>query len=312
MVLKKVVLIPILLVCTMISLSCAYVVLPEGVENMSDGTHAENAGWAGIVTNVSEADAGALHIDITIRNDTGDWSTMRAADGKPAILTTSDGKTTSCGTVLISTGGHRLAPGFQMRGYTMDGNDQPETQLLYVECEGAVATSGATLSIDYVSFDGELDYYVEVEETNKVEGTLELNLDDVVKDLAYPVASSIEGLIQDSGTEMIALSENVISLLEAQRTDSGFQFTWQNFNPSKFALRTHIGIPPVIGDDGIIFGVYQTLDMPEVPLTPAQGSVEWTTEVAVPEDVGNLYILLSVESKKPRTYLNYALDITGK
>ena len=87
-------------------------------------------------------------------------------------------------------------------------------------------------------------------------------------------------------------------------------FTWQNFNPSKFALKTHIGIPPVIGEDGIIYGVYETLDIPEVPLTPAQESIAWETEVTVPEDVSGLYILLSVESKKPRTYVNYAIGLT--
>jgi hypothetical protein len=312
MVLKKACLIPILLISTVISLSCAYIVLPEGLEKLPEGTNAENAGWTGIVTNMSETDAKGLHIDITIRNDTGDWSTMRAVDGKPAVLTISDGKTTMCDTVFIGTGGHRLAPGFQMRGYTIEENDQPKIQLLYVECEEAVAAPGSKLVIDYVSFDGELDYYVEVEETNKVEGKLELNLDEIITDLSYPIASSIDGLIQDPGVEITALSENVISLLDIQRTDSGFQFTWQNFNPSKFALKTHIGIPPVIGDDGIIYGVYETLDMPEVPLTPAEESVTWTTEVAIPEDVSGLYILLSVESKKPRTYLNYAIDITGK
>jgi hypothetical protein len=179
-----------------------------------------------------------------------------------------------------------------------------------VECEGA--SSGSELVIDYISFIGELDYYVEVEETNKVEGKLELNLEEVATDLTYPIATPLEGLIQDPGIEIVALSENVISLLDIQRTDSGFQFTWQNHNPSKFPLKTHIGIPPVIGDDGIIYGPYVTIDMPEVPLTPAQSSVEWTTEVAVPENVGNYYILLSVESNKPRTYLNYALDITDQ
>lgn len=311
MVLKRVLFVPILLVFTMISLSCAYIVLPEGLEELPDGAHVENKGWAGIVTNVGESEAGDLHIDITIRNDTGDWSTMRAVDGKPAILTNSEGTTIPCEMVFIGTGGHRLAPGFQIRGYTSDESGQPETQLLYVECAEAAA-AGSKLSIDYISFGGELDYYVEVEEANKAEGKLELNLDEVVTDLTYPIASPIDGLIQDSGIEMIALSDNVVSLLDVQRTDSGLQFTWQNFNPSRFALKTHIGIPPVIGDDGIIYGVYETLDMPEVPLTPAQKSVEWTTEVAVPEDVSGLYILLSVESKKPRTYTNYAIDITGK
>ena len=308
---SKKVLVPVLLVYTFFILACAYIVLPEGVEKPTESADAANNGWTGIVTNVGMSDAGDLHIDITIRNDTGGWSTMRAEEGKPAILTTSDGQT-NCETVFVGTGGHRLAPGFQTRGYTSDENGQPETQLLYVECEGDIDTTGAMLSIDYINFIGDLDYYVEIEETNKVEGSLELNLDEVVTDLTYPIATPVEGLIQDAEVEIIALSENVISLLDIQRDDTGFQFTWQNQNPSKFPLKTHIGIPPVIGEDGIIYGVYETLDIPEVPLTPAEESVEWTTEVPIPENVSGLYILLSVESKKPTTYVNYALDITDK
>jgi hypothetical protein len=40
--------------------------------------------------------------------------------------------------------------------------------------------------------------------------------------------------------------------------------------------------------------------------------VDWTTDVVVPRDEKGFYILLSVESKKPRTYLNYVLDISDK
>jgi hypothetical protein len=97
-----------------------------------------------------------------------------------------------------------------------------------------------------------------------------------------------------------------------ERSDAGVQFTWENFNPTKFPLKTHIGIPPVIGSDGIIYGLYETLDIAPIPITPANEKVEWTTEVSVPQDVKGLYILLSVESKKPRTYVNYALDITDR
>ena len=158
-----------------------------------------------------------------------------------------------------------------MRGYTTGEHDQPEIQLLYVECEGDLTAAGSTLAIDYYSFSGELDYYVEIEEANREEGKLELNLDEVVTDLTYPIASPVEGLILDADVEITALSENVVSLLDVQRTDTGFQFTWQNSNPSRFALKTHIGIPPVIGEDGILYGVYETLDIPEVPLTPARG-----------------------------------------
>ncbi len=109
-----------------------------------------------------------------------------------------------------------------------------------------------------------------------------------------------------------ALSDNVVTLLDVQRTDTGFQFTWQNFNPTKFPLKTHIGTPPVIGADGIIYGPYEIIDIAPVPITPANGKMEWTTEVVVPQDGKGFYILLSVESKKPRTYLNYVIDISDK
>jgi hypothetical protein len=160
--LAKKVMFPVLLLSFTL-LACRYIVLPEGLEDPSEGRKAENLGWAGIVTSVSESGDGNLRIEITIRNDTGDWSTMRAVDGKPATLRTGDGGTTNCDTVFVGTGGHRLAPGFQARGYTSGSDDQPETQLLYVECEGAVAAPGSSLLIDYVHFDGALDYYVEIE-----------------------------------------------------------------------------------------------------------------------------------------------------
>ena len=295
-----------LLVCSLFTFACVYVVLPEGLK----APEAESGVWSALVTNVDKSDAGDLHIDITIRNDTGDWSTMSAAADKPAVLTTSDGKTSNCDTVFVGTGGHRLAPGFQMRGYIAEENDQLGTQLLYVECKGATATAGSKLSIEYVSFGGILDDYDP--EANKTEGTLELNLDEVVTDLAYPIASPVDGLIQDAGVSITALSDNVVTLLETQRTDTGLQFKWQNFNPTKFALKTHIGTPPVIGTDGVIYGLYESLDIVDIPITPSKENMEWTTEVAVPQDIKGFYILLSVESNKPRTYVNYALDIHDK
>ena len=298
-----------LLAHILISSACRYIVLPEGLESQGVVEGSELKVWNAVVTNVGESETGDLHIDLAIRNDTGEWSTMRALPGKPAVLN-GDGKTTNCDTVFAGTGGHRLAPGFQMRGFTSGTADKPTTQLLYVECKGVKAAPGSTLSIDYESFAGELDDYAP--DANKTEGVLELNLDQVVTDLKFPVASQVEGLILKAGVEIPALSDNVITLLETKRTDTGLQFTWQNFNPTKFPLKTHIGIPPVIGADGIIYGLYETIDMAPVPITPANDKTQWTTDVAIPKDGSGFYILLSVESKKPRTYLFYALDIADK
>ena len=113
-----------------------------------------------------------------------------------ATLKTADGKNTSCDTVFVGTGGHRLAPGFQMRGYTAGTKAKPQTQLIYVECKGAQAAPGSTLSIDYSYVTGMLNYFEQ--DANKDSGTLVLNLDQVVTGLTYPIAEAEEDLIQKS------------------------------------------------------------------------------------------------------------------
>src|SRR5215204_7631894 len=299
-----------LLACSFFTFACVYVVLPEGLEEPVVEEGSEFKVWNAVVTDVGTSDTGDLHIDITIRNDTGDWSTMHAVAGEPAVLTTADGKAVNCDTVFVGTGGHRFAPGFQMRGYTVLEDGELKTQLLYVECKGAEAASGSKLTVKYVSFGGDLDDYDP--ELNKAEGVLELNLDEVVTDLTYPIDSTVEGLIKDMGTSITGLSDNVVTLLDVTRTDTGFEFKWQNFNPTKFPLKTHIGTPPVIGSDGVIYGLYESLDIVPIPITPANEKMEWSTEVAVPQDVKGLYILLGVESKSPRNYSFYVLDISDK
>ncbi|MFZ6028931.1 MAG: hypothetical protein ACOYYS_14550 [Chloroflexota bacterium] len=294
----------------LVTSACVYIVLPEGLEEAEEAQGASIKDWSALVTGVSQTDNGDLQIDITIRNDTGQWSTMQAVADRPATLASGDGKKSTCQTVFVGTGGHRLAPGFQMRGYTTGAVEQPEVQMLHVICEGASAAAGATLAIDYVSFNGILDDYDP--EANKAEGTLTLSLDEVAGDLAYPIAAPVDGLIQEASIEITALSDNIVTLIDAQRTESGFEFTWQNFNPTKFPLKTHIGTPPVIGADGILYGIYETLDMAPVPITPANENMQWATQVSVPQDVKGFYILLSVESKKPRTYIPYVLDISDR
>ena len=295
------------LVCALLLGACAYIVLPE-----EEGTTTSTAskGWSAVATNVGKSDAGDLHIDITIRNETGDWSAMHAVENKPAVLTAGDGKTTNCDTVFVGTGGHRLAPGFQMRGYIVGTKAEPKVQLIYVECKGAEATSGAKLSIGISYVTGEFNYYEP--EATKTDAKLELDLGQVATDLKYPVAQPVEGLIQKPDLQITAVNDNILTLTNVQRTDTGLQFTWQNSNPSEYSLKVHIGIPPVIGEDGIIYGLFAVMDLESPPMTPAKGTAEWTTDVACPKDVKGYYILLSVESKKQRLYVNYAIDVTDK
>jgi hypothetical protein len=303
---NKKALIPILL-CVLLLFACDYIVLPEDIETSAS---AASKGWSAVATNVGKSDAGDLRIDLTLLNETADWSAMQATANKPAVLTTGDGKTTNCETVFVSTGGHRLAPGFQMRGFIAGTKAEPETQLIYVECKDAEATPGSKLAIDYSYVTGEYNYYYP--ETNKVDSTLEVNLDEVASDLKYPIAEPVEGLIQQSNAEISAINKVVLTLTDIMRTDKGLQFKWQTSNPGEYPSYVHIGNPPVIGEDGILYGFYETPDIVSIPITPAGGKAEWTTEVAVPQDVKGLYIMLSVESKKQRLFVNYALDITDK
>jgi hypothetical protein len=295
------------LVCALLLCACDYIVLPEDLDSY---TSTKSEGWSAVVTNVGKSDTGDLHIDLTIRNKTGDWSAMETTAAKPAVLTAGDGKTTKCDTVFVGTGGHRLAPGFQMRGYIGGTRAEQKTQSIYVECKGAEAAPGSTLTIDYSYVTGEYNYYYADE--SEVDATLEVKLDEVATDLTYPVAEAIEGLIQKPGAEITAINDVVLVLTGVERTDTGLLFAWQTSNPGEYPTYVHVGNPPVIGADGIIYGFYETPDIVSVPITPAGDKAEWTTETTVPQDARGLYILLSVESKKQRLFVNYAVDITDK
>lgn len=296
----------ILIAQSLFILACVYVVLPEELDAPAS---IASKGWSAVATNISQSEAGALRIELTLRNETGDWSAMKAVEGESAVLT-SGGIVTPCDTVFVGTGGHRLAPGFQIRGYTGGTKAAPETQLIYVECAGAEATSGAALSIDYSYVTGQYNYYEP--DNNKVDGKLEINLDQVMPDLTYPVAESVEGLVQPPDAEFVGLNKVVLTLTGIQRTDDGLQFSWHTLNPGNYPSYVHIGTPPVIGTDGILYGFYETPDIVSVPITPANDKAEWTTVVVVPEDVTGFYILLSVESGKARLFENYAVDITDQ
>jgi hypothetical protein len=299
-------LIPILVYALLFG-ACDYIVLPDDVDT---GVSTTSKGWSAVATNVGTSNAGDLHIDLTIRNETTDWSAMQAAANKPAVLTTGSGKTSNCDTVFVNTGGHRLAPGFQMRGFTAGTKTEPKTQLIYVECKGAEATSGSKLSINYSYVTGEYNYYYP--EQNKVDTTLEVDLDQVATDLNYPVVEPVEGLIQQPGVAITAINDVILTLTEVERTGEGLRFKWQTSNPGEYPSYVHIGNPPVIGADGIFYGFYESPDIVSVPITPAGEKTEWTTDIDVPEDVKGFYIMLSVESKKQRLFVNYAVDIVDK
>jgi len=272
-------------------------------------TSTASQGWSGVVTNVGKSDAGDLHIDLAIRNDTQNWSAMQADEGKPAILTTSDGKRTNCDTVFVGTGGTSLAPGFQMRGYTAGTKKEPQTQLLYVECKGAAASSGSKLSIDYSYVTGDYDLHVP---TVPVKGTITLELDNIAKDMKYPVATPVADLIVKPGDKISALNSYLLTLADVKRTETGLELHWHGENPTEYPNYVHIGIPPVIGADGIIYGVYEDPSIADATIALPKGEAEWTTTVTGPNDATGLYVLVSVETRQSKYFVNHVIDITDK
>lgn len=293
-----------MLVCALAMGACDYVVVPA---EEGGAASVASKGWTAVATQVGPADDGDLRIDLTIRNETGAWSAMRAANGA-ALLTAGDGKTADCASVFVGTGGHRLAPGMQMRGYIAGPKASPTTELIRVECRGAEVAPGSRLSIDYSYVTGEYNYYDP--DARTVVSRLEVDLGQIAADLQYPIAEPIEGLIQQRDIEITAINGVLVKLSGVQRPDAGLEFSWQTNNPGEYPSFVHIGNPPVIGADGILYGYYESPDLESVPVTPAGETAEWTTETAIPPDGSGFYILLSVESKKQRLFVNYAIDIT--
>jgi hypothetical protein len=266
-------------------------------------------GWIALATNVGTSDAGDLHIDLTILNETAEWSAMQAIPAKPAVFIAGDGQTTNCDTVFVSTGGHYLAPGFQMKGFTAGTIAEPKTQLIYVECKGAKIVPGSKLFIDVSYVTGQYNYYDKT--ATEADTKLEVNLDKVATDLKYPIATPVEGLIQKLGDMITGLNEVTLTLADVQRTDKGFEFKWQALNPSEYPSALHVGPPPVLGGDGILYGLYQDPGSVSAPLTSPGKTTEWMTTVNAPKDVKGFYIMVSVETGT-RLFTSYAIDISDK
>jgi hypothetical protein len=291
--------------CALVLAGCGYIVTPE---DGSSPSSAASGAWTAVATKVDAA-AGGLHVDLTVRNGTGAWSAMQATPDQRAVLTTSDGKSTDCGTVFVGTGGTSIAPGFQVRGYTGGTKVKPATQLIYVECADATPAPGSRLSIAYSYVTGDFNYY---SPTAPIGAKLAVDLDKLATDLTYPIAAPVDGVIEKADAKIVAINNCTLSLTSAKRTADGLELGWQTTNPTEYPTYVHIGTPPVVGSDGIIYGFYESPHLADTPITPAGHSADWTTDVAVPGGVTGLYILLSVESKQQKTFVSHAVDITDK
>jgi hypothetical protein len=79
-----------------------------------------------------------------------------------------------------------------------------------------------------------------------------------------------------------------LTLAGVERTDTGLTFDWHTQNPGEYPSYVHIGVPPVLGADGILYGFYESPDLESVPVTPPGAGADWTTQVTVPSDGSGL------------------------
>ena len=225
---------------------------------------------------------------------------MQADPTKPAILKSGDGTVTNCDTVFVGTGGHYLAPGFQMRGYTEGTEAEAKTQLIRVECQGAKAVPGSSLSIDVSYVTGQYNYYDKT--ATQADTKLEVDLDQVSDGPTYPIVTPVDDLILKTSDKIVGLNDVALTLADIKRTDTGLEFKWQAFNPSDYPSALHVGPPPVLGTDGILYGLYKDPGSVSAPLTSPGKTTEWTTAVNAPADVKGFYVMVSVETGT-RTFL---------
>lgn len=291
---------------------CDYIVPPFDDSTPTPAVPSE--GWGGVVTNVTDAN-GSLHVDLSIVNKTGDWSAMDVA-ASTAKVTDTSGKSTTCATVFVGTSkfsngsGWFLAAGFVMKGYTTGTVTEPKTQLLYVECAGVTKAQAAKVAVSYSYVYGAFNYYVP---STVFKDTLNLDLSKVVSDTKYPIAQSLPSLkIAKVGDAITGINACTVTLKTVTRTDTGLELDWESANPSKYPAYVHIGIPPVIGVDGILYGPYQSPHLADAPITLAGQSATWSTTVAVPASATGLYVLTPVETQQQKYFVDHVVDITDK
>ncbi|HEX7490190.1 MAG TPA: hypothetical protein VF337_00625 [Candidatus Limnocylindrales bacterium] len=292
---------------------CDYIVPPYEIGSPTPVI--VSLGWSGTVTGVAE-NAGALHVDLAIVNNTGDWSAMDVAVSA-ATLTDSAGKSSSCSTVFVGTSvfvngsGWYLPPGFMMKGYTGGSVAEPVTQPLFVECAGVAKGTGQKLSIKYTYVTGAFNYY---KTSHRYDATMSLDLSTVVTDLKYPISQSVSTLVLGQPSAPIAgINDCTVQLTNVKRTAAGFEFSWESSNPTDTPnVQIHIGQPPVLGADGILYGFYRSPHLVDPPVTPAKGTATWTTEVDVPAAESGFYVLVPVETQQNKNFEDHVIDIKDK
>ncbi len=69
------------------------------------------------------------------------------------------------------------------------------------------------------------------------------------------------------------INDCILEMVGAKRIDTGLLFNWQTTNSGEYNTYVHTGLPPVIGLDGIIFGLYQSCVCADYPTRKQNGGM---------------------------------------
>ena len=282
---------------------CDYIVPPIEFATPTPAINT-SSGWAGFVTGVSDA-GGGVHVDLAIENKSGDWSAMDVGYTKASVDGQDCTKAFLGTAAFVADGGWYIPNGFAMKGYTAD--NKGTIQQFYVECPGSKAAA-KKLHIDYRYITGPFNYY---RASTYYKASMDLDLTKVKTDLKVPVVDK-QATIEKAGDPITGINNCTLTLKDTKRTADGLEFTWEVANPTSDPASLHIGNPPVLGTDGILYGFYLSPHLGIVPLAPSKGVASWTTTVTVPAAAKGLYLLAPVESQQQKYFVDHVVDITDK
>ena len=147
-----------------------------------------------MATAVGPSDDGGIRIDLAIRNDTADWSTMAAAM-EPAVLRGGDGRPSSAQRSTSARAGIVWLPGFQMRGLHRRDEGEPELVQLGVECDVGEVPAGLDARPS-TTRTWSVSSTTTTRDASRADGTIDFALDTSRATSRYPVGQPVDGLVQ--------------------------------------------------------------------------------------------------------------------
>ena len=281
---------------------CDYVVVPP--EASAPGRRSAPRAGRRSRRRSAPTEAGDLRIELDdperdrrLERDGGDR-------GRPAVLTARRRQSTDCATV---DGRHRRpSAGARLPDARLPGRHEERARRRSSSASSAPArrpAPGSKLAIDYRYVTGEYNYYDPDATRDRARRSRSTSTRSPPTS-TYPVAEPVDGLIQPPDTEITAH--------QRRRPDARPASTGPG-RPRARLADVEPGRVPVVGAHrrpagdrrrtGSSTATTRARTSPRCRSRRPAGRPTWTTDVEVPADVTGLVMLLSVESKKQRLFV---------